>query len=108
MIVLDVEEKLEVKPKCLTEIIRSSEHRERMRNMNKKLYRSNTQKMLTGVCGGIAEYFNTDVSLVRLITLILCVAFGPGILIYIAAAFIIPERKDGDVYDADYRDYEGK
>ena len=73
--------------------------------MNKKLYRSNTQKMLTGVCGGIAEYFNTDVSLVRLITLILCVAFGPGILIYIAAAFIIPDR---DVYDADYRDYEVK
>ena len=108
MIVLDVEEKLEVKPNCLTGIIRSSEHRERMRNMNKKLYRSNTQKMLTGVCGGIAESFNTDVSLIRLITVIVCLLFGPGILIYIAAAIIIPERTDGDIYDADYRDYEGK
>lgn len=76
--------------------------------MNKKLYRSNTQKMLTGVCGGIAEYFNTDVSLVRLITLILCVVFGPGILIYIAAAIIIPERTDDDYYDANYRDYDTK
>lgn len=76
--------------------------------MNKKLYRSNTQKMLTGVCGGIAEYFNTDVSLIRLITVIVCLLFGPGILIYIAAAIIIPERTDGDIYDVDYRDYEGK
>ena len=76
--------------------------------MNKKLYRSNTQKMLTGVCGGIAEYFNTDVSLIRLITVIVCLLFGPGFLIYIAATIIIPERTDGDIYDADYRDYEGK
>lgn len=60
----------------------------------KKLYRSNSKKILTGVCGGIAEYFNTDVSLIRIITMILFFLCRYGIIIYIAAAIIIPERKD--------------
>ena len=61
--------------------------------MEKKLYRSSTNKMLCGVCGGLAEYFNMDATLVRLIWAILtCFTAGfMGILAYIIAAIIIPQ-----------------
>ncbi len=58
----------------------------------KKLYKSNTQKMLMGVCGGIAEYFSIDPTLVRLIWAALCLWGGTGVLVYIIAAIIIPEK----------------
>lgn len=57
----------------------------------KKLYRSNTNKMLCGVCGGIAEYLNVDPTIIRL----LWVIFGltvVGIFAYIAAAVIMPVK----------------
>ena len=53
--------------------------------MEKKLYRSNTNKMLCGVCGGIGEYFNIDPTIVRLIWAIF-ICSGPGILAYFIAA----------------------
>lgn len=57
----------------------------------KKLYRSTTDKMITGVCGGIGEYFNIDTTLVRLGAAFLgLVSFGTVLLIYIIASFIIP------------------
>lgn len=49
-------------------------------------------KMLCGVCGGIAEYFNIDPTIVRIITLILGISVGTGILIYILAALIMPDK----------------
>ena len=58
--------------------------------MNKKLYKSNTNKMLEGVCGGIAEYFGVDPTIVRLAWVIFCALGGSGILAYIIAAIIIP------------------
>ena len=58
--------------------------------MNKRLYKSNTDKMLDGVCGGIAEYFNIDPTLVRLAWVLFCALGGSGILAYIIAAIIIP------------------
>jgi phage shock protein C len=58
---------------------------------NKRLYRSSTNYMLCGVCGGIAEYFNIDPTLVRLAWVILSVfGMGSGIFAYIVAAIIIP------------------
>ena len=54
---------------------------------NKKLYKSSVNRMLCGVCGGIAEYFNIDPTLVRLVW----VMGGAGILAYIIAAIIIPD-----------------
>lgn len=63
-------------------------------DMNRKLYRSNSNKMLCGVCGGIGEYLNIDPTLVRLIWAILACS-GPGILVYFIAAIIIP-------YDPEY------
>ena len=57
----------------------------------KRLYKSQTDKKLCGVCGGIAEYFNIDSTLVRLIWLIAVICFGTGILAYIIAAVIMPD-----------------
>ena len=57
----------------------------------KKLYRSRKDKMLAGICGGLAEYFDVDPSLVRLASVLLCLYAGTGLLVYILAAIIIPE-----------------
>ena len=58
---------------------------------NKRLYRSSTNCMLAGVCGGIAEYFNIDPTLVRLGWVLFSARGGSGILAYIVAAIIIPK-----------------
>lgn len=58
--------------------------------MEKKLYKSNQNKMLDGVCGGIAEYFGIDPTVVRLIWVLFSLMGGSGILAYIIAAIIIP------------------
>ncbi len=60
--------------------------------MEKKLYKSNQNKMLDGVCGGIAEYFGSDPTVVRLIWALFSLMGGCGILAYIIAAIIIPRN----------------
>lgn len=60
--------------------------------MNKRLYKSNENKMVCGVCGGIAEYFDIDPTLVRLGWVLFCALRGSGILAYIIAAIVIPGR----------------
>lgn len=62
--------------------------------MSKRLYRIEQGKMLAGVCGGIAEYFDVDPSLVRLAWVLFCAVGGSGILAYIVAAIIIPKKSD--------------
>lgn len=57
----------------------------------KRLYKSSANKMICGVCGGIAEYFNLDPSLIRLVAvLVACVSLGTGLLAYIVLAVILP------------------
>ena len=56
----------------------------------KRLYRSESNRMLCGVCAGIAEYFNLDPTLIRLAWALFCVLGGSGVLSYILAAIIIP------------------
>lgn len=58
----------------------------------KKLYRNTENKMLAGVCSGIADYFNIDPTLVRLGWVLFSLLGGSGLLAYIIAAIIIPER----------------
>ena len=58
--------------------------------MNKKLYKSNSDKMVSGVCGGIAEYFNIDSTIVRLALVLFILLGGSGILAYIICAIVIP------------------
>ena len=60
--------------------------------MEKRLYKSNRNKMIDGVCGGVAEYFNLDPTLVRLGWVVFCALGGCGILAYIIAAIIIPRN----------------
>lgn len=55
----------------------------------KRLYKSRTDKMICGVCGGIAEYFNVDPTLIRLLFVALGCT-GSGVLAYLVAAIIIP------------------
>lgn len=55
----------------------------------KKLYKSNSDKKICGVCGGIAEYFGIDSSTVRLITVLLVLFAGMSIWVYIVAALIM-------------------
>jgi phage shock protein C len=62
--------------------------------MEKRLYKSNQNKVLDGVCGGIAEYFNIDPTLVRLGWVVFCALGGSGVLAYIVAALIIPRNPE--------------
>ena len=68
--------------------------------MTKKLYKSRN-KSVCGVCAGIAEYFDIDVTLVRLVTFLLIFFGGVSIWAYIIAAIIIPDAPN----DLDYRNY---
>jgi len=63
----------------------------------KRLYKSDTDKKIAGVCGGIAEYFNIDSTIVRLLWVLISLAYGTGIIAYIACAFIIPEKPRGEI-----------
>ncbi|MDY3120491.1 PspC domain-containing protein [Porphyromonas somerae] len=60
--------------------------------MEKKLYRSNNDRMVGGVCGGIAEYFNIDSSLVRLLWVLFSLMVGSGLLAYIICLIVIPSK----------------
>ena len=66
--------------------------------MEKKLYKSNKDQKIDGVCAGIAEYFGIDTTLVRLGWALLTLAGGSGIIAYIICAIIIP-RKPEDIID---------
>jgi phage shock protein PspC (stress-responsive transcriptional regulator) len=62
---------------------------------DKKLYRSRSQKMVGGVCGGLSEYFDIDVSVVRVLWVIgTLLSIGLGILAYIIMLVIFPEQPD--------------
>lgn len=59
----------------------------------KKLYLSDTDKKLAGICGGLGEYFEIDSTLVRLITVLLTIlTSGAGLIVYIIFCFIIPKK----------------
>lgn len=60
----------------------------------KRLRKSNREKKICGVCGGIGEYFNIDPTIVRLAWVLLFFAFGVGIIAYIIAALVMPEGID--------------
>ena len=62
--------------------------------MEKKLYRSRTDKKLAGVCAGLAKYVNMDVTVVRLLTVLATLFIGGGLIAYIVCALVIPEEPD--------------
>ena len=68
----------------------------------KKLYRSKSNRMIAGVCAGVAEYLNIDPTVIRVIWVIASL-FGLGalgIIAYIACALIVPEKPDGNIVDS--------
>lgn len=69
--------------------------------MNKKLYRSKTKRTLSGVCGGLEDYFEIDVTIIRLVWVLITIMSGifPGIVAYVIAVFIIPEQSNGNHYE---------
>ena len=62
--------------------------------MAKKLYRSTTDSMLGGVCGGLGDYFDFDPNLIRLLFVVFAVAPGIGIPAYIALWLLVPEASE--------------
>lgn len=62
--------------------------------MNKKLYKSKDNKVIGGVCGGIAEVYDLDPTLVRLVTLFIVLTTGAGLLAYLVAWLIMPTKDE--------------
>ena len=60
----------------------------------KKLYKSRTDVKIDGVCAGIAHFFNVDPTIVRLIWLLVGLAGGSGVLLYLICMFVIPREPD--------------
>ena len=58
--------------------------------MQKRLYKSEDNRILCGVCGGVGEYLGVDPTLVRLVWVLITLAAGAGLLLYIIAAIIMP------------------
>jgi len=59
--------------------------------MRQKLYRSTTDKMVAGICGGIAEYFDVDSTIIRLLWILLFIGAGSGLIAYIICWLVIPK-----------------
>lgn len=75
---------------------------------NKKLYRSSTNKMIGGVCAGVADFFGIDPTIVRVIFALVSFFTGgfPGVFVYIILAIIIPE--DNGMIDTDATTHDDK
>ena len=67
----------------------------------KKMYRSKSDRMIAGVCAGVAEYLNVDPTVVRVIWGIASIVAFVGVVAYIACALIIPEKPDNKIIDAE-------
>ena len=61
----------------------------------RRLYRSRTNRKLAGVCGGLAQYLNTDPTLIRVLFVVLALLGGPGLVIYLLMWILVPEEPQG-------------
>jgi phage shock protein C len=61
----------------------------------RRLYRSRTNRKLAGVCGGLAQYFNLDATLIRVLFVVLALLGGPGLVIYLLMWILVPEEPLG-------------
>jgi phage shock protein PspC (stress-responsive transcriptional regulator) len=67
--------------------------------MDKKLYRSRTNRQAAGVAGGLAEYFGVDVTIVRILFVLAAITGGPGVILYIVLWAIMPEAPSETTQD---------
>lgn len=70
--------------------------------MGKQIYRSRENKVIAGVCGGFAEFFNIDPTIVRILWVAISLTFGAGVIAYIIAAAVMPKRQPGS-YNNTYK-----
>jgi phage shock protein C len=61
----------------------------------RRLYRSRSNRQVAGVCGGLAQYFNLDATLIRILFVVLAVLGGSGIVLYLAMWIIVPKEPAG-------------
>ena len=80
--------------KWLLSVQVNKKYKRKVKTMEKKLYRVTHGKKLAGVCGGFAEYFNIDPTLIRLGWALLVICGGVGLLAYIVCAFVIPNKPE--------------
>ena len=62
--------------------------------MNKRIYKNREKKMLCGVCAGLAEYFDIDPTLVRVLWAVISLGYGFGLLAYIVCAIVFPDKSE--------------
>lgn len=58
----------------------------------KRLYRSRTDRQFAGVCGGLAQYLGVDATIIRIAFVVLALAGGPGLLLYLILALVVPDE----------------
>lgn len=64
----------------------------------KRLYKDKSQAKIDGVCAGLSEYLDIDVTLIRIIWGVLAFGYGTGILLYLVCAFVLPDKKDIELF----------
>ena len=69
--------------------------------MQKKLYRSTSDRKIAGVCAGISEYFRIDPTVIRVIWALASIFIFAGVIAYVVCAFVIPEKPDAEIIDAE-------
>jgi phage shock protein C len=57
----------------------------------RKLYRSRTERMVAGVCGGLAEYFSVDTTVIRVLFLVITLFGGAGLVVYVVMWILVPD-----------------
>lgn len=62
--------------------------------MSKRIYKNREKKMLCGVCAGLAEYFDIDPTLVRVLWAVVSLGYGIGLLAYIVCAIVFPDKSE--------------
>ena len=62
--------------------------------MNKRIYKNREKKRLCGVCAGLAEYFDIDPTLVRVLWAVISLGYGIGLLAYIVCAIVFPDKSE--------------
>lgn len=63
-------------------------------DMAKRLYKIEYGRKIFGVCGGLAEYMNVDVTIVRIVWGVLGLCYGMGIILYLVCAFVLPNKSE--------------
>ncbi|MGM0602647.1 MAG: PspC domain-containing protein [Bacillota bacterium] len=70
--------------------------------MKKRIYRSRDDRIIAGICGGLADYFNIDATLIRLAFVFIFIFQGIGLIAYLIAWFIIPEKPEEKIQQEHY------